>query len=88
MDDNFQNYKSQTETISQEINFLKNQHKRKNLIVYNLKEEIQESRKELEGKTISLFSNIIKISIDLSLRNKERSTLASASYKLNTKQRN
>ena len=64
MDYIIQNYKYQTDTISQKINFLKNQYKRKNII--NLKEEIQESRKELEEKTISLFSNTMKISIDLS----------------------
>ena len=66
MDNNLENYKSETDAISQEIHFLKKQYKRENLIIYNLKEEIQESRKELEEKTISLFSNAIKISIDLS----------------------
>ena len=40
MDNILQNYKPQTDIILQEINFLKNQYKRKNLIIYNLKEEI------------------------------------------------
>ena len=51
MDNNLQNDKSQTDTISLEIY----QYKRKNLILYNLKEEMQESRKELEEKKNQLI---------------------------------
>ena len=50
--------------MSQEINSLKNLYRRKNLIIYNIKEEKQETCRELEGKIINFFYNM-KITVDL-----------------------
>ena len=51
--------------MSQEINSLKNLYRRKNIIIYSKREEMQETHRETEEKNINLFHNIIKITINL-----------------------